>query len=279
LALAPVPGLVKINLASIILANGLTDPLIQMASVPDYACNGPYPMYDDPEGPECTALRTKVPTCERLISSCYNFDSRFTCVPALLYCNSQLFGPLQQTGLNPYDVRIKCDRQKDGNLCYKGLNWIETWMNDPSVKAALGVNTALTFESCNMEVNQAFSFQGDGARNSAKLLTELVNEGIRLLVYAGNADSMCNYLGQERWVTDFDNVYHSEFSSSVPIPWIVAETGKIAGEVRSAGGDGFTAGNVTFVTVHEAGHMVPFDQPEAALDMINKWISDKPLAN
>lgn len=38
-----------------------------------------------------------------------------------------------------------------------------------------------------MEVNQAFSFQGDGARNSAKLLTELVNEGIRLLVYAGNA--------------------------------------------------------------------------------------------
>lgn len=96
LALAPVPGLVKINLASIILANGLTDPLIQMASVPDYACNGPYPMYDDPEGPECTALRTKVPTCERLISSCYNFDSRFTCVPALLYCNSQLFGPLQR---------------------------------------------------------------------------------------------------------------------------------------------------------------------------------------
>lgn len=29
--------------------------------------------------------------------------------------------------------------------------------------------------------------QGDGARNSAKLLTDLVNEGVRLLVYAGNA--------------------------------------------------------------------------------------------
>lgn len=69
-------------------------------------------------------------------------------------------------------------------------------------------------------------------------------------------DSMCNYLGQERWVADFDNVFHDEFSSSVPIPWIVAENGKIAGEVRSAGGDGFTAGNLTFVTVHEAGSVI-----------------------
>ena len=60
-------------------------------------------------------------------------------------------------------------------------------------------------------------------------------------------------------------------------------SGRIAGEVRSAGGDGFTAGNVTFVQVYEAGyvmlisicflviklfpfsHMVPFDPSEAAL--------------
>ena len=95
-ALAPVPRLPRINLASIILANGLTDPYIQMASVPDYACDGPYPIYDDPKGPQCTALRSKVPTCQRLIKSCYDFGSRLACVPAALYCWSQLFGPLQR---------------------------------------------------------------------------------------------------------------------------------------------------------------------------------------
>jgi cathepsin A (carboxypeptidase C) len=95
-AAAPVPGVQHINLASIVLANGLTDPLIQMASVPDYACEGPYAVYDDPEGPQCQALRGKVPTCTNLIKSCYDFSSRLTCVPAALYCWSQLFGPLQR---------------------------------------------------------------------------------------------------------------------------------------------------------------------------------------
>jgi cathepsin A (carboxypeptidase C) len=92
-----------------------------------------------------------------------------------------------ETGLNPYDVRKKCDRQKDGNLCYKAMQWIETWMNHPKNKAALGVNPDKTFESCNMEVNQAFTMNGDGMHNSANLLPDLINDGIRLLVYAGNA--------------------------------------------------------------------------------------------
>ena len=60
-------------------------------------------------------------------------------------------------------------------------------MNDPKIKAALGANPSRTFESCNMEVNQAFMFQGDGMHNSALLLPELINDGVRLLVYAGNA--------------------------------------------------------------------------------------------
>ena len=86
-----------------------------------------------------------------------------------------------------YDVRKKCDRAKDGDLCYREMGWIETWLNDPKNKAALGVNLDRKFESCNMEVNQAFMFQGDGMHNSAALLPELIDAGVRLLVYAGNA--------------------------------------------------------------------------------------------
>ncbi|KAI0275295.1 Alpha/Beta hydrolase protein [Gloeopeniophorella convolvens] len=279
LALAPVPGVSKINLASVILANGITDPYIQMASVPDYACEGPYPVYDDPESPQCVALRSKVPTCQRLIQSCYSYNSRLTCVPAALYCWGQLFGPLQQTGLNLYDVRRKCDRSKDadGPLCYKQMGWIETWLNEPKTKAALGVDPTKTFESCSMEINQSFMFQGDGMHNSAVLLPELINDGIRLLVYAGNADMMCNYIGNERWVENLEHKFHKEFLAAPSIQWVTAREGRVAGEVRAAGGGGFGAGNVTFVNVYAAGHMVPYDQPEAALDLFTRWISDSSL--
>lgn len=60
-------------------------------------------------------------------------------------------------------------------------------MNNPTVRKELGANPSLAFQSCNMQVNQDFTFQADGMRNSALLLTDLVNEGVRLLVYAGNA--------------------------------------------------------------------------------------------
>lgn len=103
-----------IPLSTVIIGNGLTDPLIQFASVPDYACApSPYAIFDEQT---CASVRSKVPTCQRLQKFCYDSPSRFTCVPATLYCWSSIYGPLQSTGLNPYDVRKKCD-QSTNPLC------------------------------------------------------------------------------------------------------------------------------------------------------------------
>jgi hypothetical protein len=66
------------------------------------------------------------------------------------------------------------------------MGWIDTYLNQPSVKAELGVSPEREFTTCNTDVNQAFTFSGDWS-NSALLLPELVNDGVRLLVYAGNA--------------------------------------------------------------------------------------------
>ena len=92
-----------------------------------------------------------------------------------------------ESGLNPYDARRKCDPAKDGPLCYKQMDWIDTWLNEPKVIAELGANPDRTFESCNMDINLAFMMQGDSMHNSALLLPDLINDGVRLLVYAGNA--------------------------------------------------------------------------------------------
>jgi len=69
------------------------------------------------------------------------------------------------------------------------MDWVDVWLNDPKHKAELGVDSQLKFESCNMAINQAFLLQGDSMHNTPLLLTDLVNTGVRLLVYAGNAGS------------------------------------------------------------------------------------------
>ena len=60
-------------------------------------------------------------------------------------------------------------------------------MNNATVKAQLGVDPGRNFTGGSALVYLDFRATGDGMRNSAPLLTNLVNDGIRLLVYAGNA--------------------------------------------------------------------------------------------
>jgi len=264
---------VHIPLTSVLIGNGLTEPVTQFASVYDFACKGDKKIFDDAT---CTSIKAKTPTCARLQEYCYSNPSRLTCVPATLYCWQNIVGPISNSGLNPYDVRRKCDRNgKDGPLCYQQMQWIEAFMNRPEVKKELGAPDKLKFESCNMQVNQAFSFQGDGMKNSAVLLPELIDDGIRVLIYAGEDDFMCNYLGNKRWALALDQTVQHDFVAAKDLPWSTLEDNKVVGEVRSVG-EG--AGNFAYVKVYNAGHMVPYDQPSAALDLFNRWIADIPLA-
>ena len=92
----PPPDRTLVNLASVILANGNTDPYIQMASIPKYLCSGPYPVFN---GSTCDDMQSKAQNCQRLIGICYTFDTPFVCRPAQSYCFSELydFAPLQGT--------------------------------------------------------------------------------------------------------------------------------------------------------------------------------------
>ncbi|WFD30147.1 carboxypeptidase C [Malassezia sp. CBS 17886] len=265
-----------VNLASLMIGNGLTSPAIQFRSVPEYACSpdNKYHLFD-PDSSTCKSLYTKSDACGVLIEQCSRFQSRLACVPAALYCWGSLYGPAQQSGVNLYDVRLKCDREADGDLCYREMGWMETLMNEAGVKEQLGVPPSVEFKSCNMGVNQRFMMQGDSMVDSAKLLPPLLADGVRVLVYAGEADFMCNAIGNREWVIGFDNVYHEEIANATDTPFFVHGSGgakpKRAGYFRKAG-DG--AGNLAFAWIDKAGHMVPHDQPHVALSMLNSWLAN-----
>lgn len=70
------------------------------------------------------------------------------------------------------------------------MQWIETFMNQPEVRKELGASPDATFESCNMKINQAFQLNGDVSHNTAALIPELLDAGIRFLIYAGASSSL-----------------------------------------------------------------------------------------
>lgn len=90
--------------------------------------------------------------------------------------------------LQYYDIRKECE----GSLCYDFSN-MEKFLNQNSVKNALGVGE-LDFVSCSPTVYEAMIT--DWMRNLEVGIPALLEDGIQLLVYAGEYDLICNWLGK-----------------------------------------------------------------------------------
>jgi cathepsin A (carboxypeptidase C) len=250
----------NINLKSIMIGNGLTDPLTQYAYYKPMACGeGGSPAILSPS--ECEAMDNALPRCQSLIQSCYDSESAWSCVPASIYCNNALIGPVQKTGVNLYDIRRPCK----GSLCYEELDWISAYLNKKNVMEALGAEVD-RYESCNMDINRNFLFQGhDWMMPYHRVVPDLLTQ-IPVLVYAGSVDFICNWLGNQAWVEALEWPGKKAYNKAPVKHYKTHDEGKVVGNIKSSG-------NLTFVEIDAAGHMVPYDQPEASLDMVNRWIS------
>jgi cathepsin A (carboxypeptidase C) len=249
----------NINLKSILIGNGLTDGLTQYEYYKPMACGeGGWPAVLD-EG-ECQAMENALPRCQSLIQNCYDSESVWSCVPASIYCNNALIGPYQRTGQNVYDVRSKCE--DSSNLCYSALGWISEFLNKKEVQAELGVEVS-SYDSCNFDINRNFLFQGDWMQPFHRLVPGILAE-IPVLIYAGDADYICNWLGNQAWTEALEWPGQKSFNKA-KIEDIKLDNGEKYGNIK-------TSGNFTFLQVFGAGHMVPMDQPEPSLDFLNRWI-------
>jgi cathepsin A (carboxypeptidase C) len=250
----------NINLKSILIGNGLTDGLTQYEYYRPMACGeGGYPAVLDES--ECRSMDNALPRCQSLIKNCYDSGSVWSCVPASIYCNNAMIGPYQRTGQNVYDIRGKCE---DGNnLCYSGLGYISDYLNEKDVMDALGAEVS-SYESCNMDINRNFLFQGDWMQPFHHLVPNILKE-IPVLIYAGDADYICNWLGNQAWTEALEWSGKKDFNKAKINDLKLANADKEYGKVKAAG-------NFSFMQIYQAGHMVPMDQPEHSLDFLNRWL-------
>ncbi|TKY67171.1 Serine carboxypeptidase 49 [Spatholobus suberectus] len=242
---------IHINLKGFSIGNGLTNPAIQYQAYADFALdNGIITKvdYDD--------ISKSIPGCEQAAKTCESQGGQ-SCETARDTCEDIFRSILSIAGdINYYDIRKKCV----GDLCYD-FKSVETLLNQQNVKSALGVGSDLEFVSCSTSVYDAMV--QDWMRNLEVGIPALLEDGIKLLVYAGEEDLICNWLGNSRWVHAMVWSGQKTFETSPTVKFVV--DGAEAGSLNSYG-------PLSFLKVHGAGHMVPMDQPKAALQMLKSWM-------
>ena len=107
-------------------------------------------------------------------------------------------------------------------------------------------------------------FAGDWMKPYQKNVIDLLEQELPVLIYAGDKDFICNWLGNQAWTDRLEWSGSKGFSKAPVRSWKV--NGKEAGEVKNYK-------HFTFLRVFGGGHMVPYDQPENSLDMVNRWVS------
>jgi len=145
-----------------------------------------------------------------------------------------------------------------------GHQEMEQYLNRPDVRAALHAtgNGKNKFEECADPPYDALAHQ-DGL-SAAPSLADILDKGVRVLIYSGQYDMVCHHLGTENMLL--------ALPWSGRADWLRAETAVWAAD-KSPAGYVKAAKNLQSLLVLDSGHMVPMDQPARALDMLRKFLA------
>ena len=186
---------------------------------------------------------------------CYNRGINEICSAADNFCYQQVE--------NLYDIYLGRDEYDFRELepdPFPPTFYID-YLNTDSVQAAIGAY--VNFSESSTPVGNAFGSTGDDDREigTVEALKALIKQGVKLVMYFGDADYNCNWLGGqvvagEVNATGYTDAGFMNISSS---------DGVVHGQVRQSG-------TFAFVRIYESGHEVPFYQPLVALEVLNRTI-------
>lgn len=230
------------RLQGIGIGNGLISPKAIYSTVLDMALENTYQhQFDLLDEKTIAKLRKYESMCLEAIEECQH--NNCTNIESCQSIMGTVLAAVRKQGLNAYDLRARC-HDDPFELCYRFEN-LFVFANSDDTKAALGEAVAdKSWEPCNNQLFQEHETQ-DWFRESEFKIPALLEQGIRVLIYAGDADVMCNWIGQEKWTKGLDWTYQTEFSAQSMTRW--GSTGD-DGECRSYK-------NLSFLRVFDSGHV------------------------
>lgn len=247
-------GEVELNLKGFAIGNGLVDPQNQ------YTQYVPYAQAHSLIGSKTAmAMNASTKACVTAIKKGH------TGMGTMDMCNSIIEGiQLAGGGFNQYDVRQKCHKPP---LCYD-FDALSALLLKPETQASLGVkaNVGKHWKSCNMAVHM--KMLNDWFADLELVIPDILASGVRMLVYSGTEDFICNWFGGRDWVSKMVWPGQAAYNKHPWADWTVDDVN--AGVYKEHG-------NVQFLGVANAGHMVPMDQPANALAMLHIFIQGRSL--
>ncbi|KAG8874818.1 hypothetical protein FRB97_005636 [Tulasnella sp. 331] len=225
-----------IIVSALMINNGWIHPAVQYLNYPGFAANPPGydPIVSDSVVTKATSYLLKDGGCMDQIKACNAGGSNKVCYNAFNYCP-----------------------------------WYINYLQQKKIQQAIGAE--VKYSQCNNGVFDKFTKEGDFTRTLLPKLGDLANSGLKILIWYGDADYICNWSGGLALTLDMEWYGKARFGNAPFVDITISQNG--IGRV----GQGANVDNFSFVRVFKSGHEVPFYQPEASLAFLKQVIAKEPI--
>ena len=254
-----IPGTMKIKLESVLIGNGWFDPLIQYQAYYNFTVfpgnSYGYKPYNATVTTQLTNSLYGRGNCLDQLKSCYATGRNDVCSSADTFCATYIESVYDDVlNRDEYDVR----ELMPDPFPYE---FYVDYLNSAKVQSAIGAY--VNFSEYTSAVGTAFASTGDDAREVSTIedVRSLLKQGITVMLYFGDADYNCNWLGGEAVADEIAAMGYGRAGFTD----IQSADGRVHGQVKQAG-------QFSFVRIYESGHEVPFYQPLVSLEIFERAI-------